>query len=120
MVAKEKSSGKIIGRVILRILLDENKKPVLFMEKLYTRNGVNEELIRQNIIEGCRQKAQSMGIALTASVLDYYEFSANKYPGTLESLGGPAPYEYVDAHISIEKDGIYSIPKSCLIWQPST
>ncbi len=119
MVAREKSSGKIIGRVILRILLDENKKPVLFMETLYTRNGVNEELIRQNIIEGCRQKAQRMGIALTASVIDYYDLSANKYPGTLQSLGGPAPYEYVDALSSIEKGGIYSIPKSCLIWRPT-
>jgi hypothetical protein len=120
MVAREKSSGKIIGRVILRILLDENKKPVLFMEKLYTRNGVNEELISQHIIEGCKQKAQSMGIALTASVIDYYELSANKYPSALESLGGPAPYEYVDAFIDIKKDGIYSIPKSGLVWSPST
>jgi hypothetical protein len=119
MVAREKSSGKIIGRVILRILLDENHNPVLFMEKLYTRNGVNEELTRQNIIEGCRQKAQSMGIALAASGEDYTDLNANEYPGALESLGGPAPYEYVDAIGDIAKGGIYSIPESLLLWSPS-
>jgi len=119
MVAREKSSGKIIGRVILRILLDENENPVLFIERLYTRNDVNEELIREHIFEGCKQKAQSMGVALTASVEDYRDLNAKIYPGALESLGGPAPYEYVDALIGIQEGGVYTIPKSYLIWDPS-
>jgi len=118
MVAKDKT-GKIIGRMILRILLDENNKPVLFMEKLYTRNGVDEELITQNIIEGCKQKAQSMGTALTASFYDHYDFSDNLYPGTLKSLGGPAPYEYVDTLNGKQEGGIYTVDKSCLVWRPS-
>ena len=78
MVAREKGSGKIIGRVVLRV-----DNPVLFVERLYTRNGVNGKLIRQNILEGCRQKAQSMGIPLTASAKDYSNLHAPKYPGIL-------------------------------------
>jgi len=116
MVARDKA-GKIIGRVILRILQGVNNKPVLFMEQLYTRNGVNEKLIHEHILEGCMQKAQSMGIALAASSEDYSDFYA-KYPGTLQSLGGPAPYEYVDALRDIQQNGVYSIPESCLLWSP--
>jgi hypothetical protein len=118
MVAREKGSGKIIGRVIYRIHVDENNKRALFVEALYIRNGVNETLIRQDIIEGCRQKAQSMGIALTASAKDYSYLNATKYPNALKSLGGPAPYEYVDALRGKQKDGIYSIPESALLWSP--
>lgn len=119
IVARENSSGKIIGRVVLRILWDTNNNPVLFVEKLYTKKGVNHRLIRQSILEGCKQKAQSLGVALTLSANDYTDFNAIKYPGALKALGGPAPYEYVDALGGIQKDGIYSIPTSYLLWSPS-
>ena len=120
MVAREKGSGKILGRVVLRVLLDANNKPVLFVETLYTRKGVNAQLIRQSILEGCRQKAQSMGIPLAASARDYSDLNAKKYPGVLKSLGGPAPYEYVDALRGIQGGGFYTIPESYLLWSPST
>jgi len=119
MVAREKGTGKIIGRVILRVLQDDNGKPVLFVDTLYTRNGVNSELIRQNILEGCKQKAQSMGIAMALSVKDYDGLATHKYPGALNSLGGPAPYEYVDALNGRQQNGIYSIPESYVLWKPS-
>jgi hypothetical protein len=119
MVAREKSSGKIVGRVVLRIHPDANNNSVLFVEKLYTRKGVNEELLRQNILEGCQQKAQSMGIALTACVSGYSDLNAPKYPGALQALGGPAPYEYVDTRGGLQKGGIYSIEESFLLWSPS-
>ncbi len=119
MVAREKESGKIIGRVVLRVLFDTDNNPVLFVEKLYTKNGVDVTLIRQNILEGCKQKAQSMGIALATNASDYRDLNANKYPGALKALGGPAPYEYVDALRGIQNGGIYSIPQSYLLWSPS-
>jgi hypothetical protein len=118
MVARDKISGKIVGRVVFRVHPDANNNTALFVEKLYTRKGVNEELIRQNILEGCQQKAQSMGIALTASVSGYSDLNAPKYPGALKALGGPAPYEYVDALGGRQKGGIYSIPESFLLWTP--
>ncbi|HEX4840092.1 MAG TPA: hypothetical protein VFU89_06590 [Rhabdochlamydiaceae bacterium] len=119
MVAREKETGKIIGRVVLRVLQDDKGKPVLFVDKLYTRNGVNSALICRNILEGCKQKAQSMGIALAASVIDYNGLTTHKYPGTLNSLGGPAPYEYVDAMNGSQQNGTYSIPESYVLWEPS-
>ena len=119
MIAREKETGKIIGRVILRVLQDDNGKPALFVDKLYTRNGVNSEQIRQNILEGCKQKAQNMGIALAASIGDHSDLTTDTYPGALKSLSGPAPYEYVDALSNPQENGTYSIPESYVLWQPS-
>jgi hypothetical protein len=119
MDATERSSGKILGRIVFRVHPDTNNNLVLFVEKLYTRRGVDEKRIRQKILEGCKQKAQTMGIALTVSASDNSALNANKYPHALKSLGGPAPYEYVDALHGIQKNGIYSIPVSYLLWSPS-
>jgi hypothetical protein len=115
MIARD-PSGKIIGRAVLRILWDEiQKKQVLFVERLYTGKGDYQSL-KQDILEGCKQKAQDMGLSLVASVRDYKDLKGKKYPGPLRSLGGPAPYEYVDALNGIEHDGIYTINESYLLW----
>ncbi len=119
MVAKD-SSGKIIGRAVLRVLWDKTqKKQVLFMERLYTRGGNRNNLLR-DILEGCKQKAQAMGIPLVASASDYKNLKTDKYPETLYSLGGPAPYEYVDALGGIQDNGIYVLKESYLLWSPPT
>ncbi len=111
-------SGKIVGRAVLRILWDaKQKKPVLFVERLYI-HGENYKSKQQAILEGCKQKAQVMGIPLVASAPDYRALKADKYPETLLALGGPVPYEYVDALVGIQKDGIYSIKESVLLWSP--
>ena len=45
-----------------------------------------------------KRKAKELGIALVLSKKDYpKEGAIPQYPNALQSLGGPAPYEYVDA-----------------------
>jgi hypothetical protein len=120
MVARDKNSGKILGRAFMRVLLDENNNPVLLMDQLYTRKGVDVDLMHKHILEGCKQKAQSMGIALAARAKGRNDPYAKKYPGALKSLGGPVPKESVDALGGIHTIyGRYSIPESYLLWSPT-
>ncbi len=115
MIARN-ATGKIVGRVVLRVLRDEvQKKPVLFVEGLYTHSGTHHDKLQRDILEGCKQKATSMGLALVASPSAYNNLKAPKYPGTLQALGGPAPYEYVDSLGGIKIDGQYSIQGGYLI-----
>ena len=116
MVAKD-PSGKITARAVLRVIVETQMKPVLFVERLYIRGG-NYQGKERDILEGCRLKAEAMGIPLVASAKDYKLPEAKKYPGVLASLGGPAPFEYVDALSGIQPNGVYSIPESLLLWSP--
>ena len=62
-----------MGRAVLRILWDEaQKKQVLFVERVYTRGG-NSRSLQRDILEGCKQKAQALGVPLVASARDYDE-----------------------------------------------
>jgi len=102
--------GRIAARSVLRILLDEKGSPVLFMERLYTKKS--DPKLAELILQGCLSKAKIMGLPLVASIKDYPELAKNAvYPGALKALGGPAPYEYVDALGGIQKDGQFSIPE---------
>jgi hypothetical protein len=119
MIARD-SSGRIVARAVLRILWDETqKKPVLFVERLYIRGGSYERK-ENDILEGCRQKAEYLNIPLVASARDYILPETKRYPGLLKALGGPAPFEYVDALGGIQRGGIYTISESLLLWSPST
>lgn len=112
-------AGKIAARAVLRILWDDiEKKPVLFMEKLYTRTP-RDPMFGQMIQECCIAKAKNMGLPLVASSKDYRELKQiPTYPHDIEALGGPAPFEYVDALGEIAKNGKFTISSSHLLFQP--
>ena len=100
------SQGKIVARSVLRILWDEEQKsPVLFMERIYTK-GKNSEL--PNLIrKGCEKIAQDIKLPLVASKRDFP--NGLPYKGQLSALGGPAPFEYVDALSGIQENGKFTI-----------
>ncbi len=118
IVVKNKQ-GKIVARSVLRILWDPQKKePVLFMEKLYTSQ--NNPALDQMVWEGCQQKARAMDLPLV--VAGSKDFPGREkspiYPGVLESLGGPVPFEYVDAVGGVHSNGKFTIPESRVIYDP--
>ena len=115
MVARDPESGKILGRIAYKIMLPKRE---IFVERLYINNGVNEVAVRRDLLEGCRQKAEVMGSTLVASAYDYGNLGAKRYPVSLQSLGGPAPYEYVDALSGMQKDGVYSLHTNIVLWSP--
>ncbi len=115
MVVKNKE-GKIVARSVIRILWDPQKEePVLFMERLY--GSQNNPELEQMVREGCMKKADSMGLPLV--VANHIPFFTVWYPGELKALGGPVPYEYVDAAGGIRLGGQFTIPSSFVLYYPS-
>ncbi|MBS0615492.1 MAG: hypothetical protein JSR58_02950 [Verrucomicrobia bacterium] len=119
IVVKDKN-GRIVGRSVLKLLWDPKKKePVLFMDKFYVSHSVGLiPPIHQMLVEGCIQKARSMGLCLVAcEENDNIDPKKPTYENKLESLGSSAPYEYVDAKDAIT-DGVFRIGKNHIIFEP--
>ena len=108
--------GKIAARVILRIMLDNNNEPVLFMERLYIR--YNDPRLEKFVLRGCIKKAKMMNVSLFAGA-EWLGNIENKtpYPLVLTTLNGPASYEYSDAAGGMQKNGNYSIFKSWIVFE---
>jgi hypothetical protein len=107
--------GKIAARSVLRILWDsQHKKPVLFMERIYHRTA--NSALSDLILRGCVEKAKEMGLPLVASPKEAPEKAS--YSESLCALGGPAPFEYVDALSGIQKNGEFTISRSNIIYTP--
>jgi hypothetical protein len=86
----------------------EKKRPVLYVEKFYTRNPHEElpKLIKALAIE----RAKTMRLTLLCD-----DESLPKYEGAPESLGGAAD-EYVDALSGIQNK-TFKIGKSYVLYQ---
>jgi len=83
--------GRIQSRCIGRLLLLNGITPVLFKEKNYQR-PIPQEL-NPLLDEFFLQTAEELGVQL----LEFFPGSIAEGDGFLESKGGPAPWEYVDA-----------------------
>lgn len=64
MIAVQDSLGKFIARAVCRIYFDEQDKPFLLLEPIYSSNKISEESTNQAIYEGALQKALSLHIPL--------------------------------------------------------
>ncbi len=114
IVVKDKK-GKIIARSVLRILWDpDKKKPVLFMEKIYRTKNQDASVVNALVVKLCEQKARFMNLPLVACHGDYLD-SSSLYPGKLEALGGPVPFEYADAAGGAQAGGKFVIPETKVI-----
>lgn len=101
---------KIVARRIMRLLWDpESNQPVLFQERLYNNPGVPPEALQAIDLMFAR-RAKQLGIPLVRTAIDTKE--AN-YPHAVESLGSPAPFEYVDAGAGVTH-GIFTLPANTI------
>ncbi|MBS0615588.1 MAG: hypothetical protein JSR58_03430 [Verrucomicrobia bacterium] len=114
--------GKIIARSVLQILIDrETREPMLYAENLYSNTpteAVNAPLASTLVLAGCIEKARQMGLRLFLKTCwsdcgSYFDKYFKECKGDLESLGGPAPWEYVDYHQGTYKDGKFTIDSRC-------
>lgn len=106
LCAKDKKNGKIIARVIIRLLWD-GTKPVLFLEPFYGNSFFNET-IEQLALD----KAKTMGLNLTSCRSNDFDLPLC---GTLKSLGGFAP-EYSDSSANrINQNGCFEILNAHII-----
>jgi hypothetical protein len=86
------AEGRIHSRAIMRLLLDEEDKPVLFLERFYPEKAPIAHVIA--LYQLAKRKAEQMGVPLTST---QWETKGGTYTSKLHSLGGPAPNEHVDA-----------------------
>jgi hypothetical protein len=108
LLALVNPQGVIQARAILRLLIDaETKKPVLFIERIYP--SIARPELREALIALAKQKAKDLNLPLLHSE----EGAADQilYPHPVASLGGPSPYEYVDALREIQKGSKFQIPR---------
>jgi hypothetical protein len=104
LLAIKDGNGIIKARSILRLLWDEqNQKPVLFMERIYP--SILSQPLENALIQFAKIRASELNLNLTSK-------EAGKgmlYASVLHSLGGKAPYEYVDAGSGINTGSKWSI-----------
>lgn len=114
-VVVKNAEGKIIGRAIIRILIDENQRPVMHLEKPYT--AIEDPVLYKLLQEGAKRKAKEMGLQLVASEYNYPIIKTNPvYPSIVQSLEGPVPFEYVDSMgREPRRKGIFRLPKDTRI-----
>jgi hypothetical protein len=109
LVAVKDNSGKILSRAIMRLLLDDEDNGVIFLEKPYP--DPLPEKHQEAILRVAQDKARKMHIPLTASE---WKGEYEKYPHSLHSFGGPAPYEYCDAAQTrgVQNNSVFTIPQA--------
>ncbi len=99
LVAIKTKEGKLVGRHLLRILLNEHSETLLYLEPLYDQAAFRKDILKGVLEEFTRQIAKKMELPL----LFYNRYSASgneeevkKYPGKIFSLGSSVPCEYTD------------------------
>lgn len=93
-----KQGDKLVARAIIRLMWDEkNQRPVLLQEQLYS--NVKDDAMQQAINDLAKEKAKQMGICLVSNNIGAREklSSEELYNGTVEFLGGFAPFIYFDS-----------------------
>lgn len=107
------NTGKIRCRAILRILWDNKKsKQVLYMEKIYP------QVVQEEFALALNKFAVSRARALNLPLLTHYFEPYNRYDGSIRSLGGPAPFEYVDA-LKKTTESTFEISDAAILYMPN-
>ncbi|NGX43631.1 MAG: hypothetical protein K940chlam7_01929, partial [Chlamydiae bacterium] len=106
------AKGKIVARSVMRLLWDEkNQKPVILQERLYDNTERPE--VTKAINDMAIAKAKKMGVPLVSKEIG----SGPRYEGTVEFLGGPAPFVYSDATRG-ENSGPFKVEGCHLLYAP--
>lgn len=103
----------IIGRSILRILLDENSKPVLYIESLYGNVSLNDQ---KTLLSLAKERADELGVPLLISGKFHKQLSslvnAHSNEQELTSVSG-WKREYIDSgtveNTNIAENGQYAL-----------
>ncbi len=114
------SNNNIVAETQLQLLWDpKNEKPVLFLEAAnFIGEAENNYTLEHALYEYAKIKARGLGLALVTA----YKMkdpngclvSSEKYNGTVKSLGGSSPLEYLNLdHKNYE--GSYQIRKNWVI-----
>lgn len=118
IVIRKKTDGSLVARSILRLMWDTtNQRPVLFQEGLYS-NRKQDEFLGDAINRWATKKAEQMNIHLVSVGSTSGENQIEQYRGSVDFLGGRAPYIYSDAGNGVQS-GPFNIEKAYVLYKPS-
>ncbi|MEX1012587.1 MAG: hypothetical protein WD595_06665 [Waddliaceae bacterium] len=113
MIALVDEQGNLKGRSFIRLLLDKDNQPVLFLERAYPGNMSDKD--KEMIIQGAVAKAKRLNVPLHSLQMG----QGVKYAGIIQSKGSNAPYEYADASDGVGvTEGVWSVQNSHILWKP--
>jgi hypothetical protein len=93
IVIKRKDNHSLVARSVIRLLWDDkNQTPILLQERIYSNRMENKGL-EEAINNWAIRKAKEMNIPLVSKEVG----AGDLYKGTVEFLGGRAPFVYTDA-----------------------
>ncbi len=116
LLAIKDKTGKIRMRAIFRVLWDDrNRKPVLFMEKIYPE--VAQQDLSKVLCDYAIMRAKELQLPLITNT--WSEPCGGIYASSVCSLGGPAPFEYVDALKGIQNNSSFDIKSAYILYQPT-
>ncbi len=114
LLAIKDKEGCIVARRLIRLLWNEQQqKPVLFLERLYS--NIDNPGLDDALLEEAKKMAKRLDCPLTC--LNLPGKKLEDYSDPLQSLGGSAP-EYVDGAGGL-REGPYTIHVAQLIHDPS-
>ena len=104
LIAIKNAQGKIVARCILHLLWDKDENNgALFLQKPYGSSDY-----RDHLIYAAQEKAKMMNLPLYSKIY-HSNFKSCSGP-VIQSLGGPAPFEYNDQAGSAE-GSVYTISR---------
>ncbi|MCX6990355.1 MAG: hypothetical protein NTX49_04745, partial [Chlamydiae bacterium] len=104
---RDKQTGKIVSRALLKLLLrEEGGKliPSLFLERIYPSPCPKDQEDALN--ELAIQRARDLGIELYTHNPDLPKAGEL---ASLQSLSSPCPFEYEDGGVGVSANGVYTI-----------
>ena len=100
------SENHILARSVIRLMMDAQGQPVLFLERFYVADAAPEYPVL--LTKMAIKKAKSLGIPLVCSQKHFEKAGYKSYPHSIIANGKPVPFEYVDA-VEGKQAGIYAI-----------
>ncbi|MEW9700183.1 hypothetical protein [Paenibacillus sp. SI8] len=118
---KANKDKQIIARALFKILLDDNENVILYLEKPYVSNQIDQNEAEYMLLEMAKMRAADISNYLDVKLLipgnTYANTDGAKYPNNVHSLGGPAPLDYNDTELSSGPSS-YTIDKSMVVELP--
>lgn len=116
LAVKNAHTGIISARRVARLLLDNRGQPVLHLDRLYANPGYGSPVVDRAMQAYAAKLARNWGVPLLLADQDVPLVGRGSdgrrsdvaYP--LQSYGGPAEWEYVDAASGLMQRGVYSLP----------
>lgn len=114
--------GTIVARTLLRILIDTQGRPVLYMSDYYTVADAEDNHFKSKYLalltSIAKKKAIYLGIPLVNTYILPQAEKLIDYPYRLQAKEKPVPYEYV-ANLQSQQPGPYEIRGCYTLYDPN-